>query len=450
MEVDNPSTIQSNESKKVNQTRADASIGDDLSMSDLEMLANEAKVKNNSANFEIDVDDIKSNKSSKKSSVKAKKNVSEKSSPLLKKKTQYKKSYSSSNSSDSSSRINRNNIKKVTKENKDPDIYREKATFLYKISVINQKKGSVVSHIKLDINNSLDEIKSEFNRIKSTLENEKMVKFCKQMLLMGVQGVEMLNTRFDPMGIDLDGWSESMGYSMEQQEYDDVLSELYEKYKGKGQMSPELKLVLMICGSAAMFAVTKKLTKVDSGNDNMFNNILSSFMGSQQQSPSKQQQPPQQQFRQPPQQQPPQQQFRQPPQQQQFPQQFQDQFQPQPLQQQFQQQFQDQFQNLSAGTPPLGVFIPSVTNLRDQNQNNDNISEASSNVPSKIRGPNGNFDSPDSIDLQNIIKTMNDKKKQKETTNILNETDLFSIDEKEIKPKTVKKTRAKRGVSAKV
>ncbi len=65
-----------------------------------------------------------------------------------------------------------------------------------------------------------------------------------------------------------------MAYSLETQEYDEVLSELYEKYKGAGNMSPELKLLFMIISSASMFAITKRLTKNDSGLGNLINSLV--------------------------------------------------------------------------------------------------------------------------------------------------------------------------------
>jgi hypothetical protein len=125
------------------------------------------------------------------------------------------------------------------------------------------------------MNNSIDEIRNEYERVSNAIQNERATAFMKRMLLLGVQGVEMLNTKFDPLGVDLEGWNESMGYSLENQEYDEVLSELYEKYKSKATMSPEIKLIFMIISSAAMFTISKKLMQSDSidGLKNMFDKL---------------------------------------------------------------------------------------------------------------------------------------------------------------------------------
>ena len=44
-------------------------------------------------------------------------------------------------------------------------------------------------------------------------------------------------------------------------DYDDVFEELHEKYKGKAQMAPELKLLLMLGGSGFMFHLTNTMFK---------------------------------------------------------------------------------------------------------------------------------------------------------------------------------------------
>ena len=145
-------------------------------------------------------------------------------------------------------------------------------------------------------------------------------------------------------------------------------------------MSPELKLIFMIISSATMFTVTKKLTKLDSNNTlaSLFGNLMG---GQQQQQQQPQQFNQQQKFQQ---QKFQQQQFNQ---QQQFPQ-------PQFQQPQFQQpqQFQQQFD------------IPHASKLRKLQ------TESSDDEPSKLNGQ-------DNIDLDNILKTMNQRKLEKESEN---------------------------------
>jgi len=103
----------------------------------------------------------------------------------------------------------------------------------------------------------LQEMEAEYNRIKKDLETEQAVRFQRKMLMTCVSGIEMLNNRFDPFDIQLDGWSESVNENVG--DYDDVFEELYEKYRGQGKMAPELRLLFMLGGSALMFHMTKSM-----------------------------------------------------------------------------------------------------------------------------------------------------------------------------------------------
>jgi hypothetical protein len=175
--------------------------------------------------------------------------------------------------------------KDVQRENRNDQIRKEKSEYLYKFNKLNVKGRW--SSLRLDMNSSIDEIRNEYERVRNEIQSERSVAFFKRMLLLGVQGVEMLNTKFDPMGVDLDGWSEAMGYSLENQEYDEVLAELYQKYKGAGEMSPEVKLIFMIVSSATMFTISKKITKLDSSNafSNMIGSLVSKAPPPQQSAP---------------------------------------------------------------------------------------------------------------------------------------------------------------------
>jgi hypothetical protein len=218
--------------------------------------------------------------------------------------------------------------------------------------------------LRMDMSNTLEEIKGEYYKITNDMKTERSVAFFKRMLLLGVQGVEMLNTKFDPLGVDLDGWSEAMGYSLENQEYDEVLAELYEKYKGAGQMSPEMKLIFMIISSATMFTISKKITKMDPAS--MLKNLMGSVGQSQQQQYNQQQY---QQVNLPPP----------------------------------QQHFQHQ-----------QTYIPTPQQLNHshatyRSERTDTIDDMGQ---SKMRAPNMGMD--DNVDINNILKTMNDRKREKD------------------------------------
>jgi hypothetical protein len=103
------------------------------------------------------------------------------------------------------------------------------------------------------------DMKREYERITRKLEIDKSVRFQRKMLVAAVTAIEFLNTKFDPLDVKLEGWSESVHENVN--DYDDIFEELHEKYKEKAQMAPELRLILMLAGSGFMFHLTQTLFK---------------------------------------------------------------------------------------------------------------------------------------------------------------------------------------------
>jgi hypothetical protein len=109
------------------------------------------------------------------------------------------------------------------------------------------------------MSSQLEEIKEEYNRIKSQRDLDNSVKFQKKMLMAFVTGVEFLNTKFDPFDVQLEGWSESVHENLE--DYDEIFEELHEKYKEKAKVAPEIKLMMSLTGSAFMYHLSQSLFK---------------------------------------------------------------------------------------------------------------------------------------------------------------------------------------------
>ena len=57
----------------------------------------------------------------------------------------------------------------------------------------------------------------------------------------------------------LDGWSEGIHENID--DYNEVFGELFEKYKTSSKMPPEVKLIMMVGGSAAMVHLTNTMFK---------------------------------------------------------------------------------------------------------------------------------------------------------------------------------------------
>ena len=137
------------------------------------------------------------------------------------------------------------------------EINQEKQEMLYRLERFEQN-GFKASR-KFNMTSNYDDIKFEYERIKKQRDVDKSIKFQRKILMAVCSGVEFLNGKFDPLNIKLDGWSESIYENL--QEYDEVFEDLHEKYKEKVKVAPELKLLMMVGGSAFMFHLTNSLFK---------------------------------------------------------------------------------------------------------------------------------------------------------------------------------------------
>ena len=137
------------------------------------------------------------------------------------------------------------------------EIQREKQNLLFKLNRL-EKAGYKTSR-KYTMASNLDDMKYEFNKVKRECDVEKSIKFQRKMLMAFSSGVEFLNNKFDPFDLRLDGWSEHTMESIN--EYDDVFEELHDKYNEKIKVAPEVRLLMMVGGSAFMFHLTNSLFK---------------------------------------------------------------------------------------------------------------------------------------------------------------------------------------------
>ena len=142
---------------------------------------------------------------------------------------------------------------KLSKE----EMIREKFKFLRKLEAL-EKKGVELSK-KYSMDSSLQEMMGEYETIMEERSKRNSVKFQGNMLMAIINGIEFLNTKFDPFDIKLDGWSEQLQENLT--EYDDIFGELHEKYKSKASMAPELKLLFQLGGSGMMVHMTNTMFK---------------------------------------------------------------------------------------------------------------------------------------------------------------------------------------------
>ena len=133
----------------------------------------------------------------------------------------------------------------------------EKSDLINKLARL-EKKGFAVNK-RLNAYSSIDELRSEVKRITYSIDVEQSVRFSRRMLVACVTGLEFLNKRYNPFEIQLEGWSESVMENVD--DYDGVFEELYVKCRSKVSVAPEVKLIMMLGGSAMMFHLTNSMFK---------------------------------------------------------------------------------------------------------------------------------------------------------------------------------------------
>ena len=111
-----------------------------------------------------------------------------------------------------------------------------------------------------DCNSSLEEMEYEYEVLKRYADKRNGLKIARNLLINSVSILEFMNNSYNPIDFQLEGWAEHT--QVEIDNYDDVLEELWEKYKMTGKrFSPEIRLVFMLTASAAAYHFTKSHTK---------------------------------------------------------------------------------------------------------------------------------------------------------------------------------------------
>ena len=133
----------------------------------------------------------------------------------------------------------------------------EKADLVNKLGRL-EKRGFTVNK-RLNVYSNVDDLRTEVKRITYSIDVEKSIKFSRRMLIACCTGLEFLNKKYNPFEIQLDGWSENVMENVD--DYDEVFEELYVKYRTKMTVAPEIKLIMMLGGSAMMFHLTNSMFK---------------------------------------------------------------------------------------------------------------------------------------------------------------------------------------------
>ena len=118
-----------------------------------------------------------------------------------------------------------------------------------------RSKGLINSGSHYSVDSSYEEIEDDYETALEDKKKGESKKLYSWWFMTFVNTVEYANAAFNPFDINLDGWGEQVSDDIDS--YDEIFSELYEKYKG-GKLSPEIALLMRLGFSAAVVNFTNR------------------------------------------------------------------------------------------------------------------------------------------------------------------------------------------------
>ena len=117
------------------------------------------------------------------------------------------------------------------------------------------EKGLIKNISRFTMDSSYEEVEDEYEGALEDKRKRDAVKMQQNWMITAINTIEYGNSMFDPFGISLDGWGESISEDIDS--YDEIFEQLHEKYKG-GKMSPELSLLMRLGFSASVIHFSNK------------------------------------------------------------------------------------------------------------------------------------------------------------------------------------------------
>jgi hypothetical protein len=116
-------------------------------------------------------------------------------------------------------------------------------------------KGHIKHSSHFNMDSVYEEVEDEYETALEDKRKKDSVKLQGWWFMTAVNSIEYANSAFNPFDINLDGWGEQVSEDIES--YEEIFSELHDKYKG-GKLSPEISLLLRLGFSAAVVNITNK------------------------------------------------------------------------------------------------------------------------------------------------------------------------------------------------
>lgn len=162
------------------------------------------------------------------------------------------------------------NIFEAPKQMSSEELALSKLDMLRKLAEL-QQSGVKLSQ-QYNMQSDLNTMRYEYELHRDIRSKQNGITWMSNMMMNCIWGIEMLNESYNPFDIKLNGWSQQV--NADKNSYYSVFGELYEKYNQPGKnMAPELKLLMMISGSALGFHLQSSfMGKTSTLNDHMMNN----------------------------------------------------------------------------------------------------------------------------------------------------------------------------------
>jgi hypothetical protein len=117
------------------------------------------------------------------------------------------------------------------------------------------EKGLTKHNSHFNMDSTYEEVEDEYEQAMEDKRRKDGVKLYGHWLTTFVNTLEYGNAIFNPFDLNLDGWGEQVSENMD--DYDEIFTELHEKYKG-GKLAPEISLILRLGFSAAVLNFSNK------------------------------------------------------------------------------------------------------------------------------------------------------------------------------------------------
>lgn len=117
------------------------------------------------------------------------------------------------------------------------------------------EKGLIKNKSHFDMDSVYEEVEDEYEQAMEDKRKKDSIKLQGWWFMTFINSLEYGNAVFNPFDLNLDGWGEQVSEDLDS--YEEIFSELHDKYKG-GKLAPEISLLLRVGFSAAVLNFSNK------------------------------------------------------------------------------------------------------------------------------------------------------------------------------------------------